>query len=93
MTKETLISLERVNMLELTDGERERVAAFFEKRNAAFAKLDAIDTEKVEQMVHVMPIAAALREDESSQPFSRDDLQKGAPETTDGYWQVPRLVE
>ncbi|MBQ4150623.1 MAG: Asp-tRNA(Asn)/Glu-tRNA(Gln) amidotransferase subunit GatC [Clostridia bacterium] len=93
MTKETLVQLERVNELELTDKEREQVAAFFEKRNAEFAKLSAIDTENVEQMVHVMPIAAALREDKSSQPFSRDDLQKGAPETTDGYWQVPRLVE
>ena len=25
--------------------------------------------------------------------LSRDDLQKGAPETMDGYWQVPRVVE
>ena len=25
--------------------------------------------------------------------FTREQLQKGAPETTDGYWQVPRLVD
>ena len=25
--------------------------------------------------------------------FTREELQAGAPETMDGYWQVPRLVE
>ena len=34
-----------------------------------------------------------LREDESSQPFTREDLQKGAPGAEDGYWEVPRLIE
>jgi len=29
----------------------------------------------------------------ASQPFSRDDLQAGAPETEEGYWCVPRVIE
>jgi aspartyl/glutamyl-tRNA(Asn/Gln) amidotransferase C subunit len=44
-------------------------------------------------MVHVLPVPAVLREDVAEKNFDRDDLQKGAPETMDGYWQVPRLVE
>ena len=27
------------------------------------------------------------------QKFARETLQEGAPETMDGYWQVPRVVE
>ena len=55
--------------------------------------LDTVDTSAVERMVHVMPIMTVVREDVASQPFSRDDLQKGAPETDEGYWCVPRVVE
>ena len=55
--------------------------------------LEKIDTENVERMVHVMPVMTVVREDVVSQNFSREDLQAGAPETMDGYWQVPRVVE
>jgi len=40
-----------------------------------------------------MPIYTVVREDKVIKKYSREDLQKGAPETTEGYWQVPRLVE
>ena len=55
--------------------------------------LSEIDTEGVERMVHVMPIMTVVREDKVIKNFTRDELQQSAPETTDGYWQVPRLVE
>ena len=47
----------------------------------------------VERMVQVMPIFTVVREDVVIKNFTRDELQEGAPETMDGYWQVPRLVE
>ena len=57
------------------------------------ASLEALDTANVERMVHVMPIMTVVREDVVSQPFAREDLQRGAPETDEGYWCVPRVVE
>ena len=93
MNKETLLRLEKLNQLSLTEQEKESVLAFFENRAADFASLDAIDTENVERMVHVMPIFTVVREDVEKKLFTRDQLQQGAPETVDGYWQVPRLVE
>ena len=93
MDKTTLLSLEKVNQLALTDAEKESVLAFFEAQDASTAALDAIDTEGTERMVHVLPILTVVREDVAKKLFSRDELQKGAPETMDGYWQVPRVVE
>ncbi len=93
MDRETLRRLEKLNQLQLTEDEATAVAAFLEAQHKEIEKLDAIDTEKVERMVHVLPVPAALREDVAEKNFARDDLQKGAPETMDGYWQVPRLVE
>ncbi len=93
MDRETLRRLEMLNQLKLTEGEKETVLAFFDKRASDVATLDAIDTSEVERMVHVMPILTVVREDVVSQPFSREELQRGAPETDEGYWCVPRVVE
>ena len=93
MNKDTLLRLQKLNQLQLTEAEEQAVLAFFEKREAGLSELEKIDTSDVERMVHVMPLNTVIREDIAKQLFTRDELQQNAPETMDGYWQVPRLVE
>ena len=93
MEKEALRLLCKVNQLELTEEQKDAFLAFMDAREADIKALDAIDTESVERMVHVMPIMTVVREDKVVKSFTRDELQAGAPETMDGYWQVPRVVE
>lgn len=93
MDKETLRRLELLNQLSLTELEKEEVISFFDSRENDLKKLDGIDTSNVERMVHVMPILTVVREDVAKQIVSRDELQKGAPETDEGYWCVPKVVE
>lgn len=93
MDRDTLRRLELLNQLSLTEAQKEDVIAFFTKRENDAKALESIDTSNTERMVHVMPIMTVVRDDIASQPFSRDDLQKGAPETDEGYWCVPRVVE
>ncbi len=85
--------LEMLNQLSLTDKEEEDFLAFYNKKEEELKELDAIDTENVERMVHVMPVMTVVREDVVSQPFTRKALQEGAPEVDEGYWCVPRVVE
>ncbi len=93
MDREILRRLELLNQLRLTETQKEDVLAFFKKRESELEKLNAIDTTNTERMVHVMPIMTVVREDVVSQPFTREALQSGAPETDEGYWCVPRVVE
>lgn len=93
MNSESLTGLERLNKIQLTEEERVTILNFFEQQEKEISALDAIATENVERMVHVMPMANILREDVMIKSFTRDDLQEDAPESYDGYWQVPRLVE
>ena len=93
MDREILRRLELLNQLRLTEAEKESVSAFIDARYQDASALDEIDTENVERMVHVMPISTVVREDVVSQPFTREELQAGAPETDEGYWCVPRVVE
>ena len=93
MEKDTLLLLEKVNQLSLTEDERACVLAFFGEMEKDKTALDQIDTENVLRMVHALPIETVVREDVAKKIFTRDELQKGAPEVMDGYWQVPRVVE
>lgn len=92
MDKDILIRLEKLNQLRLTEEQRAEALAFFAEREAEMLALD-IDTADVERMVHVMPLVNVLREDRADEPFAREDLQAGAPQADEGYWQVPRTVD
>ncbi|MBQ8250217.1 MAG: Asp-tRNA(Asn)/Glu-tRNA(Gln) amidotransferase subunit GatC [Clostridia bacterium] len=91
--KESFKRLQKLNQLALTEKEETDVLAFFTARNEDITALGAVDTENVERMVHVMPMETVVREDKEIKLFTRDELQKSAPESYEGYWQVPRLVE
>lgn len=93
MDIKTLTRLEKLNQLRLTEEHEEAMLAFFAEREAEMAQLDAIDTTEVERMVHVMPLQNVLRADEAIEPYDREQLQAGAPQADEGYWQVPRTVE
>ncbi len=93
MDSVTLKRLQKLNQLRLDDGQEKAVLDFFAKEEKEIEALSEIDTENVERMVHVMPIMTVVREDKEIKNFTRDELQRSAPETTDGYWQVPRLVD
>ena len=93
MDREILRRLEMLNQLKLTDEEKDEFLTFYAKREEQLKALENIDTKNVERMVHVMPIETVIREDKVEQKFTREELQKGAVDTDEGYWCVPRVVE
>ena len=93
MERDTLRRLEMLNQLSLTEAQKEDVIAFFAARDGELKTLEAIDTSETERMVHVMPIMTVVRDDVVVKAFEREDLQAGAPETDEGYWCVPKVVE
>ena len=93
MDREILRRLELLNQLKLTEPEKEDVLSFFAAREAEHKVLEAIDTANTERMVHVMPIDTVVREDVVVKSFEREDLQAQAPETDEGYWCVPKVME
>ena len=93
MDREILRRLEMLNQLSLSESEKDDVLSFFGDREKDMEALEAIDTADVERMVHVMPIMTVVREDKAAQLFSREALQAAAPETDEGYWCVPKVVE
>ena len=93
MDRETLRRLGLLNQLSLTETQKDEIISFFDKREADAKFLDTINTNETERMVHVMPIMTVIREDVVNKQYTAAELQKGAPETDEGYWCVPKVVE
>lgn len=93
MDRETLRRLGLLNQLSLTESQKDEIISFFDKREADAKSLDTINTDETERMVHVMPVMTVVREDVVVKPYTAEQLQKGAPETDEGYWCVPKVVE
>jgi aspartyl-tRNA synthetase len=91
--RSTFSNAQQLNQIALTEDEETLVEKIFASMKDHESALKNIDTENVEEMVHVMPMTNVLREDERKQPFTRDSLLEGAPERSEDSWVVPRLVK
>ncbi len=91
--RSTFANDQQLNQLSLTETEEKDMQDIFKMMKQHEDALKDIDTENVEEMVHVMPMTNVLREDEREQKFSRESLLEGAPERSEDSWQVPRLVK
>ena len=84
---------EYMAMLDLTDSERARLEVRFDEIVRGFAVLDKYDTDGVEPMVSVLELNNVLREDVSAKFVSREVLLANAPDSSDGFFQVPAAIE
>lgn len=56
-------------------------------------RMNAVDTSQVTPLAHPLDITARLREDKVTETDQRDAFQKNAPQTEDGYYLVPKVIE
>lgn len=93
MTEKTFTELEKFNQIRFSQTEKASALDLFAKIEESYSLLDGVNTESVAPMVHVMPKENTLRQDQMIKTFTREELQEKAPAVSDGYWEVPRLVE
>ncbi len=91
--KDKLKGLQQVNEFKFTAEEETAMKEIFKAMKNKEDEMGKVDTEGKDVMVHVLPMTNVLRDDKREQPFAREDLLKGAPQSTEDSWQVPRLVK
>ena len=91
--RSTFSNAQQLNQISLTEEEDTEVQGIFDRMKKKEEILLQVDTENVEEMVHVMPMNNVLREDVREQLFTRESLLEGAPMHNENSWQVPRLVK
>lgn len=68
------------------EGELNVILGFVEQ-------LSEVDVDGIEPMTSVMPMAMKKREDVVTDGSKADDIVANAPETTDNFFMVPKVVE
>jgi aspartyl-tRNA(Asn)/glutamyl-tRNA(Gln) amidotransferase subunit C len=79
--------------LDLSAREEERLTDELGRILAYMEKLNELDTEGVEPTAHAAPVAGVLRADEPERFAGLAALLAQAPDTRDGYFRVPRIID
>ncbi len=82
--------------LELTPEEMRRFLPQLDSILQYMKKLNALDTTRVDPMAQVTYPAAenpSLRSDQTRKTFAQDEALGNAPESGDGCFKVPRVIE
>ena len=85
--------LARLARLDLSEAESAALLHDLNRMLGYFRKLQELDTEGVEEMQRPTPLLNVLRDDLPGAMFSQAEALSLAPETRDGFIQVPRTVE
>ena len=96
MTKEKITKAEVENaaklaMLRFDEKETERFRSYLAKILQYMENLNELDTGGVEPASHALDMRARLREDKAA--AKSESAAEGAPESADGFFSVPRVVE
>ena len=82
--------------LELTSDEMRKFLPQLDSILEYMRKLNALDTSRVDAMAQVTYAAEenpALRPDQTRKSFSQEEALGNAPESGDGCFKVPRVIE
>lgn len=70
-----------------------RFSKQFDKIIEYINKLNEVDTSSVEPTSHILPMKNVLREDEVEPSLSLEEVLKNAPESKEGFFKVPKVME
>lgn len=79
--------------LEFSAEEEERMAEELSRILDYVEKLEELDTSGVPPMSHVLDVTNVFRADEVEARIDQDQALEPAPETKEGYFQVPKVIE
>lgn len=79
--------------LDFSDEEEERMAEEMGQILDYVEKLDELDTSGVPPMSHVLDVTNVFRDDEIESRIDREQALEPAPETDDGHFQVPAVID
>ena len=60
---------------------------------ALIDQMQSVDTDGVEPLAHPLDVVQRLRADKVTEVNQRDELQKLAPQTEQGLFLVPKVIE
>ncbi|MBN2190036.1 MAG: Asp-tRNA(Asn)/Glu-tRNA(Gln) amidotransferase subunit GatC [Candidatus Aureabacteria bacterium] len=85
--------LANLSRLEFDDTKLEEITAQLKGIVKYVEKLNTLDTGDVAPTAHILPLKNVFRKDEVTPSINRDKIFKSSPESDNGYFIVPRVIE
>lgn len=89
----TVKRIARLARIKITNAEAKGLEKELSGILAWVEQLDGVDTKSVEPMTRVVPIALKQRDDKVTDGAIADQVTANAPQTEDGFYVVPKVVE
>ena len=93
ITKKDVEHIAKLARIEFSEEEKEKFTEQLDKILSYVAKLNELNTEKVEPMAHVLPLQNVLREDKVTNETPSPDVFKIAPQFDGSLYKVPPVIE
>ncbi|MCK5087603.1 MAG: Asp-tRNA(Asn)/Glu-tRNA(Gln) amidotransferase subunit GatC [Melioribacteraceae bacterium] len=93
VTKKDVEHIAKLARLEFNDEEINDYTQQLNKILEYVDKLNELDTENVEPLSHPVEGSNVFREDELKPSVSRDDALVNAPDKTDEFFKVPKVIK
>lgn len=85
--------LAQLARLSLSDEEKAAYGSQLEGILAYMDKLNELDTAAVEPTSHVIAMSNVMREDLSRPSLPREEALQNAPDHTEKFYRVPKIIE
>lgn len=93
ITHDDVLHIARLSRLSLSETE---TATYGNQLNAIIAyveQLNNLDTGAVEPTSHVIPLQNVTREDSVRPSLPREEALRNAPDATERFYRVPKIIE
>jgi aspartyl-tRNA(Asn)/glutamyl-tRNA(Gln) amidotransferase subunit C len=90
--KETIKKIAHLARLEFNEKEADQMSDSFNKILAWMDKLNEVNTDKVEPLIHMSEEVNVLREDEVNNSLKHEDALLNAPKKDSDYFRVPKFL-
>jgi len=93
ITKDQVKHVAHLARLEITEEEAEQFTEHLSAIITYAEKLNELDTEGIEPTTHVLDLKNVFRKDEAKHTITQEDAMKNAPDSEDGQFRVPSILE
>ena len=93
ISEDTLKNISLLSKLEIEKSMKEKVSKELESILLMVDQMNEVNTDKVEPMSHPLSEAQNLRDDLISEDIDRDEYIKNAPQSDDGYYLSPKVID
>jgi aspartyl-tRNA(Asn)/glutamyl-tRNA(Gln) amidotransferase subunit C len=93
ISREDIEHIAMLARLSLTEQEKELFGVQLSRVLDYMDKLNELDTDNIEPTSHVLSLSNVMREDSPKDSIPREDALLNAPDRTEKFYRVPKIIE